>query len=969
MECKVKQILEWGDRLKSDLNRIRKERNTLKGRSVLSSIIILLSITPARFFFTDLIDEIISANSRYQSLQDQSENDYKRLKTETNDEIQKLNKQLTQSFDQLTDLKSQYNVTVSQLNEKNSIQFDQLKVKENQIMELNLKLNNIQQNANIKENNFQKQITGKDQDLQLVLSQFNQLKTNLEQIQQTKERDAKKLLGKELEYQSNSSNRSTLELLQVKDEKIIELQDKIARNQTQLNASSFDQNEKFRKMEEDLIQSQKLIQELKSNSNYQNENIETSQIKLKSQVELIERQRLEIQHMKKQNTDLKNALNHKTKEDQKTAEMILGLQHQIQNLQFDKSKVLMNQADKLMKHQIQNSQSVNNLNTSPISPYGSNEIRESPKLLNVNENLQVNTNFDQQQKTYPSNQPKPKSPKSNLKRSWASKGSVNFNLKPENEGSWSPSSLDMNGINSSMANLKTILYGDSSKSNGNISEMEMNRSFENLSFDSYKSTGNSSRIPSPDVMGPNFELKNGKEPNESENILPPKKFRNTNLSVKPIQNNFYGISNPSSPSMQSTTGLNGSMLYLHTNTFGGSKHTIYQSNELKGHNTSDRSSPSIGSRANIAIENHPRIQQPRSTNDNEPATFLVQEAIQSNKVLDSFDNQIKDFEELFQTTVGYEDQATAFPLKVLRSLYLGSSPNHINPQQETVTYIPSAKSYPPIRSLFFTKQKRILVTGGAGFVGSHLVDRLMKMGHLVTVIDNFYTVSTSYLKLLDPYLMEVDQIYHLACPASPPHYQYNAVKTIKTSVMGTLNMLGMAKRTKARFLFTSTSACYDEGKRVAETLTYAYANQDKVDVRVVRIFNTFGPRMNPEDGRVVSNFIIQALQGKPLTIYGDGQQTSLIDGLILAMNGSYSQPINLGNPVEYTISQFAEMIVKKINPSLEITYLPAVKDDPKKRKPDITRAKREIGWEPQFSTEQGIEETIEYFKLLLASSA
>ncbi|KAI8901397.1 hypothetical protein BC833DRAFT_631671 [Globomyces pollinis-pini] len=368
-----------------------------------------------------------------------------------------------------------------------------------------------------------------------------------------------------------------------------------------------------------------------------------------------------------------------------------------------------------------------------------------------------------------------------------------------------------------------------------------------------------------------------------------------------------------------------------------------------------------------------------------------------------------------RTTVGYEDQATAFPLKELRSLYLGSSPNHINPQQETVTYIPSAKSYPPIRSLFFTKQKRILVTGGAGFVGSHLVDRLMKMGHLVTVIDNFYTGHKRNVEhwlghpnfelvrhdVVDPYLMEVDQIYHLACPASPPHYQYNAVKTIKTSVMGTLNMLGMAKRTKARFLFTSTSeiygdpevhpqtedywgnvnpigprACYDEGKRVAETLTYAYANQDKVDVRVVRIFNTFGPRMNPEDGRVVSNFIIQALQGKPLTIYGDGQQTrsfqyihDLIDGLILAMNGSYSQPINLGNPVEYTISQFAEMIVKKINPSLEITYLPAVKDDPKKRKPDITRAKREIGWEPQFSTEQGIEETIEYFKLLLAGSA
>jgi len=324
------------------------------------------------------------------------------------------------------------------------------------------------------------------------------------------------------------------------------------------------------------------------------------------------------------------------------------------------------------------------------------------------------------------------------------------------------------------------------------------------------------------------------------------------------------------------------------------------------------------------------------------------------------------------------------------------------------------KFFPPVQELHTIDRKRILVTGGAGFVGSHLVDNLMRQGHVVYVLDNFFTGRKANIQhwighknfelvhhdVVDPYMIEVDQIYHLACPASPPHYQFNPIKTIKTSVEGTLNMLGLAKRTRARILLTSTSevygdpmehpqketyhgnvnpigprACYDEGKRVAETMMYAYQKQEHVDVRVARIFNTFGPRMHPNDGRVVSNFIIQALQGKPITIYGDGMQTrsfqyvdDLVNGLIKLMNSDYSLPVNLGNPDEYTIADFARLIVKEINPSAKITHLKSTMDDPSKRRPDITVAKRELDWEPQVSVIEGLKKTIEYFRLELAQT-
>eukprot|EP00512_Aurantiochytrium_limacinum_P001170 CAMPEP_0171490554 /NCGR_PEP_ID=MMETSP0958-20121227/3364_1 /TAXON_ID=87120 /ORGANISM="Aurantiochytrium limacinum, Strain ATCCMYA-1381" /LENGTH=444 /DNA_ID=CAMNT_0012023865 /DNA_START=258 /DNA_END=1593 /DNA_ORIENTATION=- len=318
------------------------------------------------------------------------------------------------------------------------------------------------------------------------------------------------------------------------------------------------------------------------------------------------------------------------------------------------------------------------------------------------------------------------------------------------------------------------------------------------------------------------------------------------------------------------------------------------------------------------------------------------------------------------------------------------------------------KQFPPVETLLTTQQKRILVTGGAGFVGSHLVDRLMRQGHIVYALDNFFTGRKENVEMwighpnfelihhdvVNPYMIEVDQIYNLACPASPPHYQYNPVKTIKTSVEGTLNMLGLAKRTKARVLLASTSevygdpeihpqneeyhgrvsitgprACYDEGKRVAETMMYAYNKQDGVDVRVARIFNTFGPAMHPDDGRVVSNFIIQALQGKDITIYGSGKQTrsfqyvdDLVSGLIKLMNSDYDGPVNIGNPDEYTIKQFAEMIVEMTGSSSKIINLPATKDDPSRRKPDISLAKRVLGWEPVVHVRTGLQRTIEYFR-------
>mmetsp|Transcript_24889 Transcript_24889/g.59934 ORF Transcript_24889/g.59934 Transcript_24889/m.59934 type:complete len:560 (+) Transcript_24889:77-1756(+) len=317
-------------------------------------------------------------------------------------------------------------------------------------------------------------------------------------------------------------------------------------------------------------------------------------------------------------------------------------------------------------------------------------------------------------------------------------------------------------------------------------------------------------------------------------------------------------------------------------------------------------------------------------------------------------------------------------------------------------------------SLPDSKRKRILITGGAGFVGSHLTDKLMMEGHEVIVMDNFFTgqrknvdhwmhhprFSLVVHDVTEPIMLEVDEIYHLACPASPPHYQYNPVKTIKTSTMGTINMLGLAKRVKAKILLTSTSeiygdpkvhpqpesywgnvntigprACYDEGKRVAETMMYSYKNQNNVDVRVARIFNTFGPRMHPNDGRVVSNFIIQTLQNKPLTIYGDGSQTrsfqfvsDLVDGLHALMNGGYDLPVNLGNPDEYTVKHFAEYIKEITGSDSEITFLPATKDDPTQRKPDISTAKRELGWEPRVTVKEGLQQAIAYFSRVLEES-
>ena len=303
---------------------------------------------------------------------------------------------------------------------------------------------------------------------------------------------------------------------------------------------------------------------------------------------------------------------------------------------------------------------------------------------------------------------------------------------------------------------------------------------------------------------------------------------------------------------------------------------------------------------------------------------------------------------------------------------------------------------------------RILVTGGAGFLGSHLIDRLMAQGHEVLCLDNFYTghkrnilnwVGHPYFELIrhditEPIRLEVDRIYHLACPASPVHYQYNPVKTIKVNVMGTLNMLGLAKRVKARILLASTSevygdpnvhpqseeywgnvncigtrSCYDEGKRVAETLAFDYHRQNKVDIRVMRIFNTYGPRMLENDGRVVSNFIVQALKGIPLTVYGDGSQTrsfcyvsDLIEGMIRLMDGDYIGPVNIGNPGEYTILELAQTIQKMVNPDAKLSFKPLPQDDPKQRQPDITKAKKYLDWEPTIPLEEGLKLTIDDFR-------
>jgi UDP-glucuronate decarboxylase len=304
---------------------------------------------------------------------------------------------------------------------------------------------------------------------------------------------------------------------------------------------------------------------------------------------------------------------------------------------------------------------------------------------------------------------------------------------------------------------------------------------------------------------------------------------------------------------------------------------------------------------------------------------------------------------------------------------------------------------------------RILVTGGAGFLGSHLCDRLLADGHEVVVLDNLFTGRKANIQhllqnprfefvrhdIIDPFKFEVDQIYNLACPASPVHYQYNPIKTIKTSVMGSINCLGLAKRVKARVFQASTSevygdptvhpqpesywgnvnpigkrSCYDEGKRAAETLFFDYHRENRVDIRVVRIFNTYGPRMHEADGRVVSNFIVQALRGEDITIYGDGSQTrsfcyvdDLIEGFVRFMAQTETVgPLNLGNPGEFTMLELAELTLKLVGGKSKIVYKPLPADDPKQRQPNITLARRVLKWEPKVPLEEGLRRTIAYFK-------
>ncbi|MEM1400408.1 MAG: UDP-glucuronic acid decarboxylase family protein [Pseudomonadota bacterium] len=313
--------------------------------------------------------------------------------------------------------------------------------------------------------------------------------------------------------------------------------------------------------------------------------------------------------------------------------------------------------------------------------------------------------------------------------------------------------------------------------------------------------------------------------------------------------------------------------------------------------------------------------------------------------------------------------------------------------------------------------QRTMVTGGAGFLGSHLCDRLVKRGDDVLCVDNLFTGQKRNIAHLlrepnfefmrhdvtFPVYVEVDQIYHLACPASPVHYQADPVQTTKTSVMGSINMLGIAKRVKARVLLASTSevygdpdvhpqtedyhgnvnpigirACYDEGKRCAETLFFDYHRQNNVDIKVARIFNTYGPRMSPNDGRVVSNFIVQALKGEPITLFGDGLQTrsfcycdDLIDAFMALMGSpdGVTGPINIGNPGEFTIKELAEQVVAMTGSKSEIIYLPKPEDDPRQRKPDISRAKEQLGWEPKIPLKDGLVKTIEYFDGILKEAA
>lgn len=309
--------------------------------------------------------------------------------------------------------------------------------------------------------------------------------------------------------------------------------------------------------------------------------------------------------------------------------------------------------------------------------------------------------------------------------------------------------------------------------------------------------------------------------------------------------------------------------------------------------------------------------------------------------------------------------------------------------------------------------KKILVTGGAGFLGSHLCEKLLNEGNEVICLDNYFTgQKRNILHLLDnnyfelvrhdvtmPFFIEVDEIYNLACPASPIHYQYNPIKTVKTSVAGAINMLGLAKRINAKVLQASTSevygdpqihpqpesywghvnpigtrACYDEGKRCAETLFVNYHNKNNVRIKIIRIFNTYGPRMHPNDGRVVSNFIVQALQGKDITIYGDGKQTrsfqyvdDLINGMtkLMATGDDFTGPVNVGNPGEFTMLELAEMVIRLTGTKSKIVFEPLPSDDPMQRKPDITLAKKALDWEPTIKLEEGLQRTIDYFKTIV----